>query len=138
MVSSTAPAGAAAAELYDSLAGHPGPVVVVAPDVPRLDAQLARAALGDLAAGCALSFGPATDARPFLLAFAAATSDAYALLDAAERRREDILGAALALGGEVGLLRSERRVATPGDARALAADPLIAADLRALAARHVS
>jgi hypothetical protein len=37
------------------------------------------------------------------------------------------------LGGDVGLLRSERRVVTSQDARALAIDPIVPADLRALA-----
>ena len=52
------------------LAGHAARSLLVAPDVPGLDAGLAAAALGDLAAGCALAFAPATDARPFLLALA--------------------------------------------------------------------
>jgi hypothetical protein len=117
------------------LAGQRGPVLLVGPDVPRLDAALAEAALGDLAAGCVLSFAPATDARPFLLAFADARPEALALLGG-ERRRDQLFADAMALGEEVGLLRSERRVVTPADARALALDPLVSPDLRALAARN--
>ncbi|MEJ7784771.1 MAG: hypothetical protein WKF96_08210 [Solirubrobacteraceae bacterium] len=125
---------AAPAVLGDLLAGHDGPVMFVAPDVPRLDAALAQAALGDIAAGCIVSFAPATDATPFLLAFADRRPEALALL-AGDRPRNALFADAMALGDEVGLLRSERRVVTPADARALALDPLVSADLRALAAR---
>ena len=129
--------GSASDELADLLAGHDGPVVFVAPDVPRLDSCLAEAALGDLAAGCVLSFAPATDATPFLLAFAAVQPEALALLASlGDRRRETVFAEAMALGGEVGLLRSERRVVTPADARSLALDPMVPEPLRSLAARH--
>ncbi|MDX6665791.1 MAG: hypothetical protein QOG68_1997 [Solirubrobacteraceae bacterium] len=124
---------AVAAALGDLLAGHDGPVILVAADVPRLDAALAAGALGDIAAGCALAFAPATDARPFLLALAAPTPEALALVGGRDRHRDEVFAAAMALGGEVGLLRSERRLVTPADARALALDPLAPAALRALA-----
>jgi hypothetical protein len=124
------------AALAELLAGHEGPLIVVAPDVPRLDAALAHAALSDLAAGCVLSFAPATDAKAYLLAFADTRPEALALLSARDRRREALFAEAMALGDEVGLLRSERRVVTPADARALALDPLVPEPLRLLAARH--
>jgi glycosyltransferase A (GT-A) superfamily protein (DUF2064 family) len=123
----------AAAALGEALAEHRGPVLLVAPDVPRLDPGLAAAALDDLASGCALSFAPATDARPFLLALRAATPESLALVGGRDRRRDEVFAAAMALGGEVGLLRSERRVVTPADARALALDPLVPSELRDLA-----
>jgi hypothetical protein len=113
------------------LGGHDGPVLLVAPDVPRLDDELAAAALADLAAGCALSFAPATDSNPYLLAFPAPRPELLALITAPDRRRDVIFAEATKLG-EVGLLRSERRVVTPADARALALDPLVPAELRAL------
>ncbi|MDX6639353.1 MAG: hypothetical protein QOF12_364 [Solirubrobacteraceae bacterium] len=122
-----------AAALGDALGDHAGPALLVAPDVPRLDDALAAAALGDLAAGCALSFAPATDSRPYLLALAEASPQSLALVGARDRHREAVFAAAIELGGDVGLLRSERRVVTPQDARALAIDPLVPADLRALA-----
>lgn len=125
-----------AAGLAELLSDHDGPVVFVAPDVPRLDAALADAALADLAAGCVLSFAPATDAKPYLLAFADARPEALALLATGDRHRETLFAEAMAMGDEVGLLRSERRVVTPADARALALDPLVPERLRALAARH--
>jgi hypothetical protein len=124
----------AAAALGAALAGFAGPLLLVAPDVPRLDDELAAGALGDLAAGCSMSFAPATDAKPFLLALAEPSPAALALVGGRDRRREAVFAKAMELGGEVGLLRSERRVVTPADARALALDPLVPADLRALAA----
>jgi hypothetical protein len=123
-------------DLPGLLAGHDSAVLLVAPDVPRLDAALAEAALADLAAGCVLSFAPATDAKPYLLAFADPRPEALALLTNPDRHRETLFADALALGDEVGLLRSERRVVTPADARALALDPLVPEPLRTLAARH--
>ena len=111
-------------------------MLLVSPDVPRLDDELAAAALGDIAAGCVLSFAPATDAKPFLLAFADTRPEVLALLTTEDRRREAVFGEAMKLGGELGLLRSERRVVTPADARALALDPLVPEPLRSLAARH--
>lgn len=128
----------AAEEVGPALAGHAGPVLLVAPDVPRLDDELAAAALSDLAAGCVLSFAPATDAKPYLLAFADLRPEALALLTTEDRRREAVFSEAMKLGGELGLLRSERRVVTPADARALALDPLVPEPLRSLAARHSS
>jgi glycosyltransferase A (GT-A) superfamily protein (DUF2064 family) len=124
-----------AAALSEALSGFAGPVLLVAPDVPRLDDELVAGALSDLAAGCSLSFAPATDAKPFLLALAEASPAHLALVGGRDRRREAVFAEAMKLGGEVGLLRSERRVVTPADARALALDPLVPADLRALAAR---
>lgn len=106
----------------------------MAPDVPRLDDALAAAALSDIAAGCVLSFAPATDARPYLIALSSPRPELLALFEGG-RRRDEIFAEATALG-EVGLLRSERRLVTPEDARALALDPLAPAELRALAAAH--
>ena len=90
---------AAPAALSDLLSEHDGPVLLVAPDVPRLDAALADAALGDLAAGCLLSFAPATDATPFLLALAEPRWEALALLALGDRTRDAFFAEILALGG---------------------------------------
>lgn len=112
----------------------PGRVVLVAPDVPRLDDALAEAVLGDLAAGCALTIAPATDGRPFLLAIApVARAHVLSRLASGDRHR-DALFTEVSVLGEVGLLRSERRLISPADARALVADPLAPAALRELAA----
>ena len=117
------------------LAGHRGPLLLVAADVPRLDAPLAAAALGDLAAGCVFSFAPATDGKPFLLAFREASDEALALVGSPDRSRDQVFAQALALGGEIGMLRSERRLVTRADAASLALDPIIPRPLRDLAAR---
>jgi hypothetical protein len=104
-------------------------VLLVAPDVPGLDDRLAHAALADLAAGAPLAMAPATDGRPFLVALARADP---ALVRAAADGLPDRQAATKLIDGELGLLRSERRLVTPGDARAFAADPLTPPDLAAL------
>ena len=48
-----------------------------------------------------------------------------------------MLGRARELGAEVGMLRHERLLVTPGDAAALLADPLAPADLRAALQRRL-
>lgn len=113
---------------------HDGPLLLVAPDVPHLDPGLAPAALADLAAGCVMSFAPGTEGRPYLLAFPSPTAPAVALLSAEDRHRDSLFAQAIGLG-EIGLLRSERRLVTPADARALAIDPLTPPDLRELVLR---
>jgi len=121
-------AGAVAA-----LAVHGGPVLLVAPDVPGLDDRLAEAALADLAEGAQLAMAPATDGRPFLVALAHAEPE---LVRAAADGLPDRQAAAELIGGEFGLLRSERRLVTPGDARAFAADPLTPPDIAALLSKE--
>lgn len=131
-----AAAEAAAAALGELLAGHDGPVLLVGPDVPRLDDALARGALADVTTGGSVfSFAPATDGKPFLLALRSPTPEALALVGSRDRTREEVFAQAMALGGEVGMLRSERRVVTPADAASLALDPILPASLRELAAR---
>jgi len=111
----TSPGAALAA-----LAGHEGPVLLVAPDVPGLDGRLAASALADLAGGAAMTFGPSMDGSPYLLGLPRADDGLQEAFDggfdaAAARARKD--------GSELAMLRSERRLVTPADARALAADP---------------
>jgi hypothetical protein len=112
-----------------ALGGVAGPVLLVAPDVPGLDDRLAEAALADLAEGAELAIAPATDGRPFLVALARPDPD---LVRAAADGLPDRQAAAELIGGELGLLRSERRLVSPGDARAFAADPLTPPELAEL------
>ena len=112
---------------------HAGGVLLVAPDVPGLDGTLARAALGDLACGCAVVLGAAHDSRPYLVGLATLTEAGLAL---AEGDFEGGVLAAVARAqagspgdGILGLLRSERRLVSAGDVRALALDPLAPAEL---------
>ncbi|WP_372789059.1 DUF2064 domain-containing protein [Paraconexibacter sp.] len=114
-----------------ALHDHEGPVLLVAPDVPRLDEDLARSAVSDLDDGALVVIGPSSDGSPFLVALPSADPDALALVGTgieqlAEHPRIGEAG--------VGMLRSERRLVTPGDARAYAADPLGHPDLL----RHLS
>ena len=113
-----------------ALHGHDGPVLLAAPDVPALDQRLARAALDDLAAGCDIALGAAHDARPYLLAVPRLDPELLALV---ERSLDGgVLGAFAERGVTLGMLRHERRLASAGDARALAIDPLAPPDLVAL------
>ncbi len=118
--------GAAAAALH----GHDGPVLLAAPDVPGLDAALARAALDDLIAGCDVVLGAAHDARPYLVALPRVDE---ALMELAARRFEGgLLGAMAEQRLSLGMLRAERRLVSAADVRALALDPVAPGDLRAL------
>ncbi len=103
-----------------ALHDHDGPVLMVAPDVPRLDDSLARAALADLADGALVVIGPSADGSPFLVAVPSAEPDVLALVGAG---LEDLAAHPRIAEAGFGLLRSERRLVSPGDARAYAADP---------------
>jgi hypothetical protein len=113
-----------------ALAGHEGPVLLAAPDVPGLDDRLARDALDDLAAGCDVVVGAAHDARPYLIAVPRPSPELMELVDASFGG--GVLAAAGDRGLVLGILRSERRMASPADARALALDPRAPAELVAL------
>ena len=81
----------------------------------------------DLAAGAVLAFAPGMDGKPFLLALPG--SDSLGLLDDGIA---GLAGAFAAAGGEVGMVRPERRLATADDARAYAVDPMTPDELRSL------
>jgi hypothetical protein len=111
-------------------------VLLVAPDVPGLNGGLAAAALDDLVLGCLAALAPATDGRAYLLALADARRG---LLDLAVTRpgRPELSRVATLSDGKslaIGLLRSERRLVTAHDARAMAADPLAPPELAPLVA----
>ncbi len=118
---------AAAAALRD----HDGPTLLVAPDVPSLSSRHAHAALGDLAAGALITIARTTDGHPFLVGLPRLDDDLLALtadlfdweLDGMEVFGRVLL-AAEAADAEVGMIATERRLASIADARALLADPL--------------
>jgi hypothetical protein len=117
------------AELDGALDG--GAVVLVAPDVPALGAAHRDAIRSDLAAGVLLSSAATGDGTPFLMAMSTADP---ALLALATAPFNDLVAAAVERGGDLGMLRAERRLSSIGDAHALLADPLTPPDLRALLA----
>lgn len=108
-----------------------GAVVLVAPDVPALGTAHRDAIRADLAAGVLLSSAATGDGTPFLMALSAADDELLALATAPFN---DLVAAALQRGGELGMLRAERRLASIGDGHALLADPLTPPELRALLA----
>jgi glycosyltransferase A (GT-A) superfamily protein (DUF2064 family) len=120
---------ARAQELPELLDGREGPVLLLAPDVPAAGAFHLDAALEDIEAGVQLSFAPGMDGRPFLIGLPRPDP---ALLALATGPFESLAATAQGAGGEIGMLRPERRLATIGDARALLADPLAPGELRAL------
>jgi glycosyltransferase A (GT-A) superfamily protein (DUF2064 family) len=109
-----------------------GPLILVAPDVPALADHHLAAARDDLAAGVLLSSAATGDGTPFLMALSVADPE---LLAAVGASFNDVLGLAAARGGELGMIRAERRLATLADARALLVDPLTPPALRALLPR---
>jgi hypothetical protein len=115
----------------DLAAAGDRPVVLVAPDVPALGAAHRDAIADDLAAGVLLSSAASGDGTPFLMALSSGDPELLALIGVPFN---DLVAAALARGGELGMLRAERRLASIGDGRALLADPLTPPELRALLA----
>jgi hypothetical protein len=115
----------AAARVY---VHHDGPLLIVWPDLPRLRVEHARAALGDLAAGCDVVLGPAIDGGFYLIGIGRPMPKLFALPENAWRS-PDVMTMGLAVardaGLEVGLLRAERALHRPGDVRAALADPLL-------------
>jgi hypothetical protein len=104
-----------------ALAGHRGPVVLVAPDVPALGPAHRAAVVGDLDAGMGLIVGSAHDAQPYLVALRDPDPE---LLELAGDGFEALIAAGAERGLAFSMIRHERRLAGPGDARALALDPL--------------
>jgi glycosyltransferase A (GT-A) superfamily protein (DUF2064 family) len=104
------------------------PLVIIWPDLPRLRHEHARAALGDLKAGCDLVLGPAINGGLYLIAIPRPLPKLFGLPEHAWRDPDVMtFGAAAArdIGLEVGLLRIERALHRPADVRAALADPLL-------------
>jgi hypothetical protein len=107
---------------------HDGPLLIAWPDLPRLREHHARAAIGDLDAGCDLVLGPAIDGGYYLIGLARPLPQLFALPEQAWRSPDAMtigLAAARDSGLELGLLRAERALHRPGDVRAALADPLL-------------
>jgi len=112
---------------------HAGPLLIAAADTPKLGAEHAAMALGDLADGADAAVGPGMEGSWYLIALAAPHR---ALLDllGEDLSGMDTMGRVFALaheaGLEVGMLRMERTLRTPLDVRAVKADPLTPEFLR--------
>jgi glycosyltransferase A (GT-A) superfamily protein (DUF2064 family) len=115
-----------------------GPLVIVWPDLPRLRPDLARAVLSDLEAGVDVVLGPLFDGGFYLIALARPTPGLFALPEQVWRGADPMaMGLAAARHGsaEVGLLRIERPLRRPADARAALVDPLLPRDVHRLLQR---
>jgi uncharacterized protein len=119
------------------LARTRGPLLIVWPDLPRFRLAHAAAALDDLGSGCDVVLGPAIDGGLYLVGIARPLPELFALPEQAWRN--DVMGVALTairdVGFEVGILRAERALHRPADARAAVADPLLPADVAAILRR---
>jgi glycosyltransferase A (GT-A) superfamily protein (DUF2064 family) len=126
-----------AARLADAaarvFARHTGPLLIVWPDLPRLHRAHATAALGDLECGCDVVLGPAVEGGLYLIGIARPLPRLFALPEQAWRSPDVMavgLAAAREAGLEIGILRVERALHRPADARAALADPLLPAEFR--------
>jgi glycosyltransferase A (GT-A) superfamily protein (DUF2064 family) len=118
---------------------HPGPLLVVWPDLPRLRSDHASAALSDLEAGCDVVLGPAIDGGLYLIGIPRPQPKLFGLPEQAWRSPDVMaigFAAAREAGLEVGILRAERPLHRPADVRAALADPTLPPELaRILSAR---
>jgi glycosyltransferase A (GT-A) superfamily protein (DUF2064 family) len=115
-----------------------GPLLIVWPDLPHLRPEHASAALGDLAAGCDVVFGPSIDGGFYLIAVARPLPELFALPEPAWRS-SDVMAIALAAARdarlEIGILRAERALHRPADVRAALVDPLLPARIGSILQR---
>ncbi|MEA2391747.1 MAG: uncharacterized protein QOK31_1856 [Solirubrobacteraceae bacterium] len=114
---------------------HDGPLLTIGVDMPRLHAGHAAAALSDLSDGCEVTIGPALDGGYYLIGLREPRPSLFALPDGAWGGPEVwalTLAAARDADLSLGLLRAERDLDTPADARALLADPTLPGDVAAL------
>lgn len=105
-----------------------GPLLIVWPDLPRLRRAHADAALDDLQAGCDVVLGPAYDGGFYLVGISRPMPKLFALPELTWRSADAMtmaLAAAREADLEVGLLRAERALHRPADARAALADPTL-------------
>jgi hypothetical protein len=127
------------AVVVDELPGEGTPrAFVISADVPRLTvAHLACAAI-DLDDGAGASFGSTLDGASYLLAMREARGDLMRHGPGGETGPAGMAHAfavAQQAGVEIGLIRMERRLRDPTDARAMLADPLLPADVRSVLMR---
>lgn len=117
------------------LAEHGGPVVLIGVDTPQLRPEVGFQALEDLRSGTDVTFGPAADGGYYLVGLSEPHPEIFAL-PSEKWGGEEVLNRSLALAHEAGLslamLRAERDLDDPEDARALLADPLTDPEVAAI------
>ena len=114
---------------------HDGPLLTVGTDLATLEPRHAAAALDDLADGIDVTFGPAFDGGYYLLGLREPHPEVFALPSEAwggPRVLQLSLQAAAEAGLSLGMLRGERDLDTPADARAALADPRFPDDIAAV------
>ncbi|MGH9105466.1 MAG: TIGR04282 family arsenosugar biosynthesis glycosyltransferase, partial [Acidimicrobiales bacterium] len=126
-----------AAAVADVFAAHAGPALVVGTDIPMLAAGHLSHALGRLDAGDEddVVLGPARDGGYYLAAMNRLQASLFDIAPALWGG-PDVLSATVAAaragGLRVGLLEALADLDTPADAAALAAEPALPAQVRAL------
>jgi hypothetical protein len=108
-----------------------GPLLIARADCPQLGPVHAAAALDDLAAGCGVVFGATLEGDWYLAGLRDPRPELLTVADERAGGIAPVIRRAHELGVEVGMLRHERVLATPEDAAALLADPLLDTELRA-------
>ena len=114
------------------LAMHDGPLLTVGTDLATLEPRHAAAALEDLADGIEITFGPAFDGGYYLIGMREPHPEVFALPSeewGGPRVLQLSLRAAAEAGLSLGMLRGERDLDTPADARAALADPRFPDDI---------
>lgn len=120
-------------------ARHPGPTLIVWPDLAQLTEAHATAAMSDLQDGADVVIGPVFDGGFYLIGVTRPLSALFGLPEAAWRGADSmtmIMRAAVDAGLQVGLLRSERALHRPADVRALLADPTLPENIARLLGRR--
>jgi hypothetical protein len=123
-----------AAATARAFAMHDGPLLTVGTDLATLEPRHAEAALDDLADGIDVTFGPAFDGGYYLIGLREPHPEVFALPSEAwggPRVLQLSLQAAAEAGLSLGMLRGERDLDTPADARAALADPRFPDDIAA-------
>jgi glycosyltransferase A (GT-A) superfamily protein (DUF2064 family) len=117
------------ADAVARVAAHgPGPIIILWPDLPEFREAHATAVMADLEVGVDVVLGPVFDGGYYLIAIRGPLPSLFALPEQVWRAPDamnQVLSAASQAGLEVGLLRAERALHRPADARAALADPLL-------------
>jgi glycosyltransferase A (GT-A) superfamily protein (DUF2064 family) len=109
-----------------------GPLLIAGTSCVRLGPEHAAAALDDIAAGCDIVVGAELTGGWYVAALAEPRAELLAVpaVGVGTGGLAPLIARARELGAEVGMLRHERALATPADADALLADPLLPGELR--------